>query len=127
MVVDEPESTVSESKLWPSSAVTVCAVLSSFATLMRAPSLTRRVPGENLKLLMVIADGVPDEPPALGAAPALGPLSPPPHPVASSAATAAVESSVCVRDLMRMTVGPLVCARIRTAAPLIASPDRTFC
>jgi len=99
-VVDAPESTVPESKLWPSSAVTVCAVLSSFATLMRAPFLTRRVPGENLKLLMVIADCVPDEPPALGAASALGPLPPPPHPDASTAATAAVEKSVYVRDLI---------------------------
>src|SRR5215204_4643388 len=100
MVVDAPESTVPESKLWPSSAVTVCGALSSFATLMRAPSWTRRVPGENLKLLMVIADGVPDEPPALGAAPALGPLLPPPHPVASTAPTAAVESRVYVWNLM---------------------------
>jgi hypothetical protein len=58
------------------------------------------VPGENLKLLIVIADGVPDEPPALGAAPALGPLPPPPHPAASTAATAAVDSRVYVRDLM---------------------------
>jgi hypothetical protein len=100
MVVDAPESTFPESKLCPSSAVTVCVALSSFATLMEAPCWTRRVSGENLKLLMVIADGVPAEPAALGAAPALGPPSSPPQPVASRAATAAIESRVYARNLM---------------------------
>src|SRR3954452_8382385 len=87
---------------------------------MRAPPLTRRVVGENLKLSIVIADDVPDEPPALGAAPALGRLPPPPHPAASTAATATVERRVYARNVMPSTVGPRVCAPIRSAAPLIA-------
>ena len=125
MVVDAPGSTVPESKLWPSSAVTVCAALSSFATLMPAPFWARRLLGENLKLLMVIADDVPDEPPALGAAPALGPLPPPPHPVTSTAATPAAESKVHARNLMGRTVSPLLCAPICAAVPLIASCYRS--
>ena len=65
---------------------------------MRALFLTLRLAGENLKLLMVIADDARDEAPALGATPGLGPLSlPPPHPVTSTAATAAVERRLYVR------------------------------
>ena len=101
-VVDPPESTVPESKLWPSSAVTVCGALSLFDTLTFAPAFfTLRVAGENLKLSIVTAVDAALELPGLGAAPALGLLLPPPHPVAKTAATAAVESRVYVRDLMR--------------------------
>src|SRR5689334_19594656 len=50
IVLDDPGLMSPVSKLLPSSEVTVCAVLSRFEIVTRAPVFTVIVPGRNLKL-----------------------------------------------------------------------------
>ena len=52
---DAPWASVPVSKLCPSSAVAVCAVLSWLVTVTRAPCLTVTLAGANLKLLILTA------------------------------------------------------------------------
>ena len=94
---DEPPPSVPVSKLCPSSAVTVCGVVSSLATLTRAPGLTVRALGTNLKSLIVTPvelwpDAELDED-WLGFAVAL-PLSPPPQPAISIAVAPTARSAL---------------------------------
>src|SRR5690242_18236825 len=89
---DEPAFTGPVSKLCPSSAVTVCAVLSSLATCTRPPA-TVSVLGANAKSLIVTpsAAAVGEEPVRAGGA-ALLAVSPPEPPQAVSRAAAATAS-----------------------------------
>jgi hypothetical protein len=94
----------------PSSAVAVCAVVSSLATARCAPALTVIVAGTNLKLLISTPDreAAVAVPPPLAVLPALAvlpvslPLLPPPQPdIAASAAIAiAVGQSLVISSLL---------------------------
>ena len=91
-----PLASVPVSKLCPSSAVAVCAVLSSLVTVTRAPFVTVTLAGENLKLLIVTASELPPDPcddEPLEFAEALG-LFPSPQPASSRAVTAMTTSEL---------------------------------
>ena len=97
IVCDAPWASVPVSKLCPSSAVAVCAVLSWLVTVTRAPCLTVTLAGENLKLLIFTAlelppDAACDDDP-LEFADALG-LLPPPQPANSRAVPAMTTSEL---------------------------------
>jgi len=97
IVCDAPSASVPVSKLCPSSAVAVWAVLSWLVTVTRAPCLTVTLAGENLKSLIFTALELPtdtacdDDP--LESAEALG-LSPSPQPANSRAVPAMTTSEL---------------------------------
>jgi len=93
-VADPPDCTVPESKLLPSSAVTVCGALSPFVTPMRAPWRTVSVAGESLKLLMAIDEPACDKRAGAGALAAVPPAPPQPASGATATATTGVLAKV---------------------------------
>src|SRR6187397_2872354 len=97
MVLDDPESIEPVSKLCPSSAVSVCATLSSLVTTAPAPPATASVAGLNAKLSILIAP-VDGEPPlAVGLGVGAFAVPDPPQPSSSAAAVAATATELMTR------------------------------